>query len=291
MNILIIGSGAREHAITRAIKRSPQNTSLYCFASNNNPGIQELSIGYTVGNITNKEPILDFAKQNNIDLAIIGPEAPLAAGVVDILSQHGIHCIGPKQKLAQIETSKGFTRDLMMEYDIPGCPKYKKFNSMFGVEDFLNELKELYVIKYDGLMGGKGVKVAGDHLHSHEEALQYCRELTDKGGSFVIEEKLIGQEFSLMSFCDGQHLAHMPAVQDHKRAFVRDEGPNTGGMGSYSDTDHSLPFLTNEDIKQAHEINQKTAQALKQKFGEGYKGILYGGFITTKNGVKLSAKK
>lgn len=287
MRILIIGSGAREHAIARALKKSPQNVNIFCFGTSNNPGIQELSTNYMVGNITDSKLILNFAKQNNVDLAVIGPEAPLAAGVVDVLIEHGIYCIGPKQKLAQIETSKGFTRDLMMEFDIPGCPKYKKFNSMSGVEDFLNELKELYVIKYDGLMGGKGVKVAGDHLHSHEEALQYCQELIDKAGSFVIEEKLIGQEFSLMSFCDGQHMSHMPAVQDHKRAFVNDEGPNTGGMGSYSDTNHSLPFLTNEDIKQAHEINQKTAQALRQKFGEGYKGILYGGFMATRDGVKL----
>ena len=143
------------------------------------------------------------------------------------------------------------------------------------------------MVKYDGLAGGKGVKVSGDHLHSHDEALEYCQELIDAGSKFVIEEKFIGQEFSLMSFCDGEHLQHMPAVQDHKRAYEGDTGPNTGGMGTYSDANHGLPFLTDDDITQAHESNIATAKALKGKFGEGYKGILYGGFMATANGVKL----
>ena len=143
------------------------------------------------------------------------------------------------------------------------------------------------MVKYDGLAGGKGVKVSGDHLHSHDDAKIYCQELVEKGGVFVLEEKLIGQEFSLMSFCDGENLKHMPAVQDHKRAYEGDVGPNTGGMGTYSDGHHSLPFLKKNDVNQAHEINTATAKALKNKFGDGYKGVLYGGFITTADGVKL----
>ncbi|MBT4737375.1 MAG: phosphoribosylamine--glycine ligase, partial [Candidatus Marinimicrobia bacterium] len=135
--------------------------------------------------------------------------------------------------------------------------------------------------------GGKGVKVSGDHLYSHREAIAYCKELVEKGGEFVIEEKFIGEEFSLMSFCDGETLKHMPAVQDHKRAYEGDTGPNTGGMGTYSDINHSLPFLSETDISQAHEINIQTAKAVKDKFGIGYKGILYGGFMATANGVKL----
>ncbi len=158
---------------------------------------------------------------------------------------------------------------------------------MSGVLEFLNVLGENYVVKYDGLAGGKGVKVSGDHIHSHNEALAYCQELVDKDGKFVIEEKFIGQEFSLMSFCDGETLKHMPAVQDHKRAYEGDTGPNTGGMGTYSNADHSLPFLTNEDIAEAQAINMATAKALKNKFGEGYKGVLYGGFMATADGVKL----
>ena len=287
MTILLIGSGAREHAIARALDRSSQNKSIYCLASNMNPGIAELCVEITIDNFNDPELVSSYASEIGATLTIIGPENPLAEGVADALWNNGVKVVGPKKTLAQIETSKSFTRDLLTEYNIPACPKYKTFLALDGVAEFLSNLEEDYVIKYDGLAGGKGVKVAGDHLNSHEEALAYCRELVDRGGKFVIEEKLIGQEFSLMSFCDGETLKHMPAVQDHKRAYEGDTGPNTGGMGTYSDADHSLPFLTDENIIQAHEINNATAKALKDKFGDGYKGILYGGFMTTADGVKL----
>ena len=285
--ILVIGSGAREHAIVRALDRSPQDKALYCLASNINPGIADLCNEFIVDNINHPEIVTNYAKEVGAGLAIIGPENPLSNGVADALWEAGVKVVGPKKDLAQIETSKGFTRDLLEEYNIPGGPKYQTFNSMYRVSEFLNDLGENYVVKYDGLAGGKGVKVSGDHLHSHDEALEYCQELMDAGSKFVIEEKFIGQEFSLMSFCDGEHLQHMPAVQDHKRAYEGDTGPNTGGMGTYSDANHGLPFLTDDDITQAHEINIATAKALKGKCGEGYKGILYGGFMATANGVKL----
>ena len=285
--ILVIGSGAREHAIVRALDRSPQDKALYCLASNINPGIADLCNEFIVDNINHPEIATNYAKEVGAGLAIIGPENPLSNGVADALWEAGVKVVGPKKDLAQIETSKGFTRDLLEEYNIPGGPKYQTFNSMYRVSEFLNDLGENYVVKYDGLAGGKGVKVSGDHLRSHDEALEYCQGLIDAGSKFVIEEKFIGQEFSLMSFCDGEHLQHMPAVQDHKRAYEGDTGPNTGGMGTYSDANHGLPFLTDDDITQAHEINIATAKALKGKCGEGYKGILYGGFMATANGVKL----
>lgn len=287
MNVLIIGSGAREHAIARAIDSSQKNSSLHCFASNINPGISDVCSGLILGNINDPKAVVGYAKETSSTLAIIGPENPLASGVADALWDAGIKVVGPKKDLAQVETSKAFTRDLLKEYNIPGGPHYQTFDSMAGVDDFLTELGENYVVKYDGLAGGKGVKVAGDHLQSHNDALAYCMELVDKGGEFVIEEKFIGQEFSLMSFCDGETLKHMPAVQDHKRAYEGDTGPNTGGMGTYSDADHSLPFLKDSDIQEAYTINIATAMALKDKFGEGYKGVLYGGFIATDSGVKL----
>jgi len=287
MNVLLIGSGAREHAIARAIDNSKKNSSLHCFASNINPGIADVCSGLILGNINDPKAVVGYAKETSSTLAIIGPENPLASGVADALWDAGIKVVGPKKDLAQVETSKAFTRDLLKEYNIPGGPHYQTFDSMAGVDDFLTELGENYVVKYDGLAGGKGVKVAGDHLQSHNDALAYCMELVDKGGEFVVEEKFIGQEFSLMSFCDGETLKHMPAVQDHKRAYEGDRGPNTGGMGTYSDADHSLPFLKDSDIQEAHTINISTAMALKDKFGEGYKGVLYGGFIATDSGVKL----
>ena len=285
--ILVIGSGAREHAIVRALDRSPQEKEIYCLASNMNPGIAEHCDEILIGNFNNPEFVVSYAKEVGATLAIIGPENPLANGVADALWEAGVKVVGPKKDLAQLETSKAFTRDLLKEYDIPGGPQYETFNSMNGVADFLNILGKNYVVKYDGLAGGKGVKVSGDHLHSHEEALAYCQELVEGGGKFVIEEKFIGEEFSLMSFCDGDTLKHMPVVQDHKRAYEGDTGPNTGGMGTYSDANHSLPFMADDDITQAHNINIQTAMAVKDKFGEGYKGILYGGFMATATGVKL----
>ena len=286
-NFLVVGSGAREHAICRVLHRSPQEKNLFCLATNFNPGIAELCYDVTIGDINDPDSVTSYVEKNDVGLAIIGPENPLASGVADALSEMGVKAVGPKKDLAQIETSKAFARDLLKEYNIPACPEYKTFSSMEGVTDYLNELGENYVVKYDGLAGGKGVKVAGEHLFSYEEAEQYCRTLVEKGGQFVIEEKLTGQEFSLMSFCDGATLKHMPAVQDHKRAYEGDTGPNTGGMGTYSDANHSLPFLRDADIEQAQEINLATAKALKNKCGEGYKGILYGGFMATATGLKL----
>jgi len=288
MNFLIIGSGAREHAISRALKRSPQNPRLFCIGNSINPGIQGLTEHYFLGDICNSEKIVEQAEAWHIDIAIIGPEAPLAQGVADRLWEKGIRVIGPKKNLARIESSKSFTRDLLKKYHIPGSPQYHTFLEMNGIADFLNQLGEnQYVIKADGLMAGKGVKVAGDHLHSIEEALQFCQELIASQQAILIEEKLIGQEFSLLSFCDGEILIPMPLIQDHKRAYRNDEGPNTGGMGSYSAADHGLPFLTEDDIHQAKKINEAVLKALMTECQDKYYGILYGSFIATKKGIAL----
>ena len=285
--ILLIGSGAREHAITMAINRASNSSELYCLASNLNPGILSQCIEIIIDDFNDPDIVVSYAKKKNITLAIIGPENPLERGVADALFNSNINVIGPKKNLAQIETSKSFARKLLKKYNVPGGPKFKVFSSMSGVEDFLNELGENYVVKFDGLAGGKGVKVSGDHLQSHTEALDYCLQLVKNNSQFVIEEKFIGQEFSLMSFCDGKTLKHMPAIQDHKRALEGDKGLNTGGMGTYSDNNHSLPFLIDSDIQKAQHINETTAKALNLEFSDEYKGILYGGFIATAKGVKL----
>ena len=287
LNILIIGSGAREHAIARAIDASNREKNVFCIASNLNPGIVELCDELIVGDFNDPDFVVSYAKEVNANLVIIGPENPLGQGVADSLLDANIRVVGPKKDLAQIETSKAFTRDLLSKYNIAGGPKYKTFSSIHGVSEFLSDLGQHYVVKFDGLAGGKGVKVSGEHLHSHKEAMDYCSEIVTNKGTFVIEEKFIGEEFSLMSFCDGETLKHMPIVQDHKRAFENDTGPNTGGMGTYSDANHSLPFLNKSDIEEAKSINQETIKALKNEFNEGYVGILYGGFIATENGVKL----
>ena len=286
-NVLVVGSGAREHAIVRAINRSHYTKKVYCLGSNFNPGISKLIDELLISDINNPDIVVNYAKEKHVSLCIIGPENPLSCGVADALSNEGIKVVGPKKKLAMLETSKAFTRDLLNEYKIPGGPIYSRFKNLNGVDAFLKKLGENYVVKCDGLAGGKGVKVSGDHLSSHDEALDYCRSLIEQNNEFVIEEKFIGEEFSLMSFCDGTTLKHMPAIQDHKRAYEGDMGPNTGGMGTYSDTNHSLPFLKKKDLEEAKKINRATSMAIKNKCGEGFKGILYGGFMATKHGVKL----
>lgn len=286
MKILVIGSGAREHAIIKALQQSTQTKSLYCVGTSLNPGIAELCTNYLVGNLCDSEIIKTKAKAWGIELVIIGPEAPLAEGLADEFWQLDIPVIGPKKALAQIETSKEFARDLMKKYEIAGLPRYQKFKNLDNVDVFLHELgPNNYVVKANGLMGGKGVKVAGEHLHSFAEAKIFCNEILSKKQTFIIEEKLVGQEFSFMCFADGKNLIPMPLVQDHKRAYSGDLGPNTGGMGSYSDANHRLPFLTDEEVEQAFAINKAVFQALSKECNEPYFGILYGSFIATANGI------
>lgn len=286
MNILLIGSGSREHAIAKAVKRSSLENKLYCLSGATNPGIDKLADGYHIADVCDAKAICEYAKSKDITLAIIGPEAPLEVGVADALKNEGIAVVGPTKDHAQLETSKGFTRKLIEDYGIKANPFFKTFTTMEGVRETLKEYKEHFVIKADGLCGGKGVLVWGDHLHSMDEAIKHCQSLVDAGKEFVIEEKLVGQEFSLISLTDGKNFIHMPAVQDHKRAHEEDRGPNTGGMGTYSDANHSLPFLSDSDVQRAKEINEKVAHALKDKFGTPYQGVLYGGFMATKDDTK-----
>lgn len=289
MNILIIGSGAREQAIMKACHRSSHQPTLYGYGTHTNPGIISYTKEYRIGDICDTHQISSYARQKNIAFVIIGPEAPLEAGLADALWEINIPVIGPVKQLAQLETSKSFTRNLLEKYHIPGSGEFKAFDQLENVKEFLTHLGEgNYVIKADGLMGGKGVKVAGDHLHSIQEAYAFCESLCLQQQHFMIEEKWIGQEFSLLCFSDGNTLIPMPLVQDHKRAFADDKGPNTGGMGSYSDANHLLPFLTQKDYEHAQHINQLVLSALKQEYPhDSYQGILYSSFIATQDGIKL----
>ncbi|MBC2603621.1 phosphoribosylamine--glycine ligase [Puniceicoccus vermicola] len=285
--ILLIGSGAREHAIFKALQRSGENPQINVFGSTVNPGLSAQAAAYRSGPMTDPDAVLHFAQETHSEIAIIGPEAPLESGVADALVEAGIPTVGPQKELAKIESSKGFARDLLLKHGIPGSPAYQRFSSLAGVEAFLTELGGNFVVKADGLMGGKGVKVSGEHLENEKEALSWCREIVDSGSEFVIEEKCVGPEFSMFTFTDGKTFVHSPLVQDHKRAYVGDEGPNTGGMGSYSMADHRLPFVEESDVQAAVEMNEKTLAALATETGSPYRGILYGGFMATADGIRL----
>ena len=285
--VLVVGSGAREVAIARCISQSSIKNSLFCVSKDINPQIFDLCKDYFVTDLANISDIVSYSRKNKVDFAIIGPENPLANGIVNELENVGIGCVGPKKEVALIETSKTFARKIIDLCCPEKNPQRKEFSSIEGVERFIKQLGGEYVIKFDGLMGGKGVRVSGEHLKNIDEGVAYANEIINIGGSFLIEEKLVGEEFSLMSFVDGKVCKHMPVVQDHKRAYEGDTGPNTGGMGTYSFGNHSLPFLSEKDINEAQKTNELVAKQLFEETGTPYVGILYGGFMLTRDGVKV----
>jgi len=287
MKILLIGNGAREHCIAETLKKNNEAV-LYSYLKSKNPGIISLSENFEIGNYNNLEKIKNFALKINPDFDFIGPEEPLSHGVVDLLKELDINAIGPTKNLARLETSKSFTRNLLRKYKINGNPRFKIFNknNINDAKNFIDKLEQC-VIKPDGLTGGKGVKVQNDHFKTKKEAFDYCREVLQTHPAVIVEEKLEGEEFSLQCMTDGKTVVAMPPVQDHKRAFVDDKGPNTGGMGSYSCENHLLPFLAKKDIEEGLKMTQKVAEAIYKETGEFYKGIMYAGLIVTKNGVKL----
>lgn len=284
---LIIGHGAREHVIGEALVNG--GAELYAFMSFKNAGLEDLSQGrIKIQSETDFSEIIDFSKSNKIDFAVIGPEAPLTVGIVDALEKGGIPCVGPKIEAAQLEGSKIFTRNLLGKYKIPSNIASHQNNSMDGVENYINDMgPENLVVKPDGLTGGKGVKVYGDHLFSKQDIVDYCQELVKNKNSFILEEKCDGEEFTLQTFVDGKNVIGTPLVQDHKRAYDGDEGPNTGGMGSYSMEDHLMPFITQKDVDFALEDMRRVVAAVKKETGTEYKGFLYGQYMKTANGIKL----
>jgi phosphoribosylamine--glycine ligase len=286
IKVLLVGNGAREHSIAEAVRNSPQNPSLFSYMKSNNPGIRSLSEKAEIGGYDDIGRVKNFAKQVKPDFCVVGPEAPLDFGVVDALEKIGIPSVGPAQELAKLETSKAFARLLMKKHKVPGLPEFRVFTGMEGVKEFLNSL-DSFVVKPDGLTGGKGVKVHGEHLKGVKDALKYCEEVLKTHASAIVEEKLEGEEFSLQSFTDGKFVLDPPPAQDHKRAYDGDQGPNTGGMGSYSCSDHLLPFLKKSDMEEAHRITELVAKAILKETGTLYKGVMYGGFIITKDGLKL----
>ncbi len=276
-NVLLIGGGGREHAIARALEDS--EADLYACAGNKNPGIARIAAGFETLETTDPDAVVDYAEDVEATIAVVGPEAPLDAGVADALEDAGIYAFGPKADDARIETDKAFQRRFMAENDIPGCPDFETFDDMDAACEFVDEYDGDLAIKPAGLTGGKGVKVIGDQV-TPEEGKEYIR--NSDYDRIVLEERLIGEEVTIQAFVANGAFETAPAVQDHKRAYEGDEGPNTGGMGSYSDATASLPFMTEDDYEEAVSIIEATVDAL-----EDYRGILYGQFMLTSEGPKV----
>ena len=279
MNVLVIGSGGREHAIVEALKRSPKATKIY--AAPGNAGIAELAECVAIKD-TEVEKLVEFAKSHNVELTVVGPEAALAVGVVDRFREEGLKIFGPTKAAAEIEASKDFAKRLMVKYDVPTAA-YATFTDFEEAMDYVRKGSLPTVLKYDGLAAGKGVVIA----ETMEEAEATLRDMlldTKFGeGRVVIEEFLTGEEFSLMCFVAGNKICPMPVAQDHKRAYDNDEGPNTGGMGAYTE----LPFITAEDHAYAMQnIMQRVADAMVEE-GVPFTGVLYGGLMKTPNGIKV----
>ncbi|RLF47759.1 MAG: phosphoribosylamine--glycine ligase, partial [Thermoplasmata archaeon] len=287
MRVACVGGGAREHVIAETLYKS--GAEIYAVMKNRNPGIMNLASDYTILKETDVDKVVSWCRDKRVELAVIGPEAPLAAGIVDALEKEGIPAVGPTKSAAEIETSKAFMRLLMEKYGIDGNLEYRVFTDIGEIRSFLKDYDKEYAVKPAGLTGGKGVKVFGEHLRNNAEALRYCEEIIEKGiggGVVVIEEKAVGEEYTLQAFVDGKRVIPMPLVQDHKRAYEGDAGPNTGGMGSYSQEDGLLPFISIDDYKKSVKIVERIVGALRDE-GRTYKGIIYGQFMLTADGPKI----
>jgi phosphoribosylamine--glycine ligase len=280
MNILLLGSGGREHALAWKMAASPLTDRLYCAPGN--AGIAREAECVAL-DITDHAAIVAFCKANKIDFVVVGPEGPLVAGVADDLEAAGFKTFGPSRLAARLEGSKGFTKDLCRANNIPTAA-YERFTAVAPAKEYLRKMGAPIVVKADGLAAGKGVVVA-QTLAEAEAAVDMMFEggLGAAGAEVVIEEFLVGEEASFFALCDGENAVPLASAQDHKRVGDGDTGPNTGGMGAYSPAPVMTPEMT---ARAMDEIVQPTLKAMKA-MGSPFKGVLFAGLMITKDGPKL----
>ena len=281
MKVLIVGGGGREHAIAWKVAKSPKVEKLYCAPGN--AGIAEVAECVNIG-VMEFDKLTAFARENQIDLTIIGPDDPLAAGAVDAFEAAGLRVFGPRKNAAILEASKAFSKDLMKKYGIPTAA-YETFTSPEAALTYLETAKMPIVLKADGLALGKGVLICKDLEEAKEgvKTLMLDKQFGSAGDEIVIEEFMTGREVSVLSFVDGKTIKIMTSAQDHKRAKDGDQGLNTGGMGTFSPS----PFYTAEvDAFCKEHIYQKTVDAMRAE-GREFKGIIFFGLMLTAEGPKV----
>lgn len=281
MNILVIGSGAREHTLVWKIKQSPKANKIYCAPGN--AGIATLAecVDIAADDIT---ALLKFAQDNHIDLTVVGPEAPLVLGIVDVFEQHGLKIFGPNQAAAQLEGSKAFSKDFLHRRNIPTAI-YKVFDDPKAALEFLAQAQFPLVVKADGLAAGKGVVICKNLKEANQavDEIMVQKIFKSAGDRVVIEECLEGPEASILAISDGKHFFVLETAQDHKRIFDDDLGPNTGGMGAYSPAPVVTPEMMNKVISR---IIEPTIRGM-YKEGHPFKGVLYAGVMLTYQGPQV----
>jgi len=280
MNILLLGSGGREHALAWKMAASPLLERLYCAPGNAGIAQEAEIVALDPGD---HAAVIDFCKANKIDLVVVGPEAPLCAGIVDDLEAAGIKAFGPSKAAARLEGSKGFTKDICRNNNIPTAA-YERFTAAEPAKAYVRKQGAPIVVKADGLAAGKGVVVA-ETLDQALDAIDMMFDggLGEAGAEVVVEEFLEGEEASFFALCDGTTAIPLASAQDHKRVYDDDKGPNTGGMGAYS----PAPVMTNEmTTRTMSEIIEPTMRAMAA-MGSPYKGVLFAGLMITKQGPKL----
>jgi phosphoribosylamine--glycine ligase len=281
-HLLLVGGGGREHAIARSIREGisdkEESYQFSACASNRNPGIVDLADRFETLEETDQEAVSQFAQSVGATLAVVGPDDPIAEGVVDALEAEGVYTFGPTKEAARIEWDKQFQREFMRQHDIPGCPEYKLFQNTDDAQDYALT-GDLRVLKPAGLTGGKGVRIIGEQV-TREEAADYIDR--ESLAEVVFEEKLAGVEFTLQAFVANDSTRYTPLAHDHGRAFEGDSGPNTGGMGSFTSSQRLLPFVTESEYERAKTVMDETLDALMD-----FEGVLYGQFMLTGDGPKV----
>ena len=280
MKVLVIGVGGREHALVWKLSQSDRVTQLFCAPGN--AGIAELTECVPLG-ATDIEKLAAFASEKRIDLTIVGPEAPLCAGIVDAFQAKGLRIFGPNKAAAQLEGSKVFSKQLLLKYNVPTAAA-EIFDNAPAAKAYIHKFRAPVVVKADGLAAGKGVIVAQSAAEAEQaiEEIMVKRAFGEAGARVVIEECLQGEEVSVMALVSGRAVKVLAAAQDHKRVFDGDKGPNTGGMGAYSPT----PMVTGELSGRIHEIFHRTLAGLAAE-GIEYRGLLYAGLMLTTDGPKV----